>query len=127
MIEDHRNMGWRIARLVAFQIAEQDVAEPRHRPNRQAIRLACQRWQGVIGAKDIGRAVDQMQMVALAECHCSFPCSALALRRLSRIDDGRKGRIRGQASMIIMRMCVVNLIPLVAIAAFDPAAIFGNA
>jgi hypothetical protein len=44
------------------------LQNPADRPHRQAVGLARQRRQRVIGAEDIGRAVDQMKVVALAEC-----------------------------------------------------------
>ena len=71
VIEDHRDMGRRVARLVAFEIAEQDVAEA-GRTDRQPVGFAGQRWQGMIGAKDVGRAVDQVQVVAFAESRGHF-------------------------------------------------------
>ncbi len=69
LVEDHRHMGRRIGAGIPFDIALQHVAEPRHRPDGQPVRFARQRRQRVIGAEDEGRAVDQMQVATLAECH----------------------------------------------------------
>ncbi len=67
MIEDHRDMGGRVTAAVARDLVPQDVAKAADGPNRQPVRLACQRWQRVIGAKDIGRPVDQVQVTAFAK------------------------------------------------------------
>ena len=62
MVEDHRQVGGRVR--IALHVAKQlphHVAEARHRPHRQAVRLARQRRQGVVGAEDVGRAVDEIE------------------------------------------------------------------
>ena len=48
------------------------LAKAGYRPNRHSVRLPGQRWERMIGAKDEGRSVDQMQVTTFAElkCHC---------------------------------------------------------
>ena len=79
MVEDDGDMGGRAVRgvgaLVAFEVAEEDVAETRDRPDGQAVGFAGERRQRVIGAEDIGRAVDQVEVAALAEAHLVHPLS----------------------------------------------------
>jgi hypothetical protein len=58
VIPDHRQVGGRVALHVAQQLP-QHVAEALDGAHRQAVALAGQRRQGVIGAEQIGRAVDQ--------------------------------------------------------------------
>ena len=73
MVKDNGDMRGRIAAFVAFKIAEQNVAKPRHRAHRQAVGFPRQRRQRVIGPEDIGRSVDQVQVVAFAKCHLALP------------------------------------------------------
>ncbi len=63
VVEDHREMGRRLAVGLAQQLP-QHVAEAVHGPDRQAVRLARQRRQGVVGAEDVGGAVDEVDVVA---------------------------------------------------------------
>ncbi len=66
-VEDHRQMG-RLDRgaglLRLLQQAIEHVAEAGDGADRQAVRLAGERRQRVIGAEDVGRAVDQEEVVA---------------------------------------------------------------
>ncbi|MBA7476207.1 hypothetical protein ES707_11589 [subsurface metagenome] len=56
-----------VGRHVAEQLP-QHVAEAEHGIDLQAVRLAVQRRQRVVGAENIGGAVHQEQMVALGDC-----------------------------------------------------------
>ena len=67
VIEDHRDMGRRIAALGVLHVFPQHVAEPGHRTDGQPVGFAGQGRQRVEGAEDEGRSVDQVKMVALAE------------------------------------------------------------
>ena len=61
VVKDHRQMGRRLGRR--FHVHQQlpdHVAEARDRPDRHAVALAGQRWQGVKGAEDETRPVDQV-------------------------------------------------------------------
>ncbi len=51
----------------------QHAAEAGDRADRQAIGGAGQRRQRVVGPEDIGRAVDQIEMMALADAHARLP------------------------------------------------------
>ena len=72
LVKDHGHMGWCIRASVVFDIALKHVAKAAHGTDRQPIRFAGQRRQGVVGAKDERRSVDQMQVTTFAElkCHC---------------------------------------------------------
>ncbi len=59
MRRHHTNIG--AARIL--QQLPQHVAETRHGPNRQAVRLTRQRWQGMIGTENIARAVNEEEMI----------------------------------------------------------------
>ena len=137
LVEDHSYMRRRVGAGVAFDIAVQHVAEPGDRADRQAVGFARQRRQGVISAKDEGRAVDQMQVVAFAECHRNAPlgwrpfcheawptarrqCAARAgsCRRFRCSGGGREG----SDFAFEIRMDEFAI----AVAAFDPAAILGD-
>ena len=67
MVEDDGQMGRRHALDRIAQELVEHVAEARHRADRQAVGLARQGRQGVIGAEDIARAVDQIDMVAFGD------------------------------------------------------------
>ena len=67
VVKDHGGMGGGVGAGVAFDIAVQHVAEPGHGPDGQPVGFARQGRQGMIGAEDERRAVDQVQMAALAE------------------------------------------------------------
>ena len=67
-IKDHRDMGRGLFAGMG-QLAPEKVAKPGHRAHRHAVRFAREGRQRVIGAEDKGRPIDQMQMIALAECH----------------------------------------------------------
>ncbi len=64
-VEHHREMGRPLLRLHVAQQLPQHVAEAVDRIELQAVGLAGQRRQGVIGAEDVGRSVDQEDVVAL--------------------------------------------------------------
>lgn len=68
MVEYYRKMSWHDTDggVAGFlQQLPQHVAKSRNRTNWQAIGLARQWRQGVIGAENVGRAVDEIEMVAL--------------------------------------------------------------
>ncbi len=107
IVEDHRHMGRRIAARVILDIALEHIDEARHRADRQAVRLARERRQRVIGAEDKGRAVDQVQVATLAKTHRRLsrpagapPCAVARwprkinapLRRPSRERSGNRSR-----------------------------------
>ena len=81
MVEDGHQVGRPVGALHVAQQLPQHVAITLHRPDRQAVRLARQRRQGVIGAEDVGRGVDHPQpqrrpvlgqrAVGFGECICS--------------------------------------------------------
>ena len=67
MVEDHREMGRNDADIGVARIAQQlpqHVAETGDRADRQAVRLAGQRRQRMIGAEDVAGAVDKEQVIA---------------------------------------------------------------
>ena len=68
-VKDYGDMCGRIWACVALNIAVEHVAKARDRADGQAIGLARERGQRVIGAEDEGGAVDQMKVAAFAECH----------------------------------------------------------
>ncbi|MNX86568.1 hypothetical protein D3C86_1184550 [compost metagenome] len=61
VVEDGDQMGRAVLALHVADQLPQHVAVALHRPDGQAVRLARQGRQGVIGAEDIGRGVDQPQ------------------------------------------------------------------
>ncbi len=67
-----------VLRHVAQQLPEH-VAETEHRVDLQAIRLAVQGRQRVIGAEDVGGAIDQEDVVALAGRFCGDRLGGLGL------------------------------------------------
>jgi hypothetical protein len=67
IVEDDRDMGRRRELSRLAEQLPQHGAEAVHRADRQPIRGAGQRRQRVIGAEDVARSVDQIDMVAL--CH----------------------------------------------------------
>ena len=67
MVEDHRNMGRRIGTFVVLDLLEQHVAKPRDRTDGQPVGFARQRRQRVVGAKDKGGAIDQVEVTAFAK------------------------------------------------------------
>ena len=66
-VEDHREMGRRGELASLAQQLPQHAAEAVHGADRQPVRGAGERRQRVIGAEDVARAVDQIDVVAL--CH----------------------------------------------------------
>ena len=64
MIEDHREVGGLLAGLGFLQQLPQHVAEALHGADGQAIGLARERRQRVVGAENIPRAIDEIEMVA---------------------------------------------------------------
>ncbi len=74
LVEDHRHMGRRIRPGVPLDVAVEHVAEARDRPDGQTVGLARQGRQRVEGPEDEGRAVDQVQVMSLAEGHGKAPC-----------------------------------------------------
>ena len=65
LVEDDREMRRLVLRLHVAQQLPQHVAEAEHGIDLQAVRLAVQRRQRVIGAENVARAVDQKDVVAL--------------------------------------------------------------
>ncbi len=66
IIQDHRQMG-RALRASPGHQPVQHVAIPGNCANRQPVRLARERRQGVIGVENIARPIHQIQMIALAQ------------------------------------------------------------
>ena len=64
MIEDHREVGGLLARLRLLQQLPQHVAEALHGADGQAVGLACQGRERVVGAENIPRTIDEVEMVA---------------------------------------------------------------
>jgi len=62
MIKDHRHMGGRVITLEVFGELVEHVAEPLHTAHGEPVRLAAKLGQGMEGAENIGRAVDEQQM-----------------------------------------------------------------
>ena len=65
LVEHDRQMGRAVVRRHVAQQLPQHVAEAEHGIDLQSVGFAIQRRQRVVGAEDIGRAVDQEDMVAL--------------------------------------------------------------
>ena len=120
-VKDHRDMGGRLFAGMG-QLAPEKVAKPRDRPHRHAVGFARQRRQRVIGAKDEGRSVDQMQVIALAECHDPPPLFS-DIRHNRAPPPGRVPQQKGHAarSVVVVGMIAVDHKTLVAIATFHPA------
>jgi hypothetical protein len=64
LVEDHREMCGPFVGLHFSQEFPQHVAEAEHGIHLQSVRFARKRRQGVIGAEDVGGAVDQEDMIA---------------------------------------------------------------
>ena len=62
IIEDHRHVGRRVVALQVLGQLEQHVAEADDAADRQPVGLARQLRQGVKGAENVARAVDEKQM-----------------------------------------------------------------
>ncbi len=65
LVEHHGEMGRPLLRLHVAQQLPQHVAEAVHGIELQPVGLAGQRRQGVIGPEDVGRSVDQEDVIAL--------------------------------------------------------------
>ena len=65
LVEHDREVGRLLLRLHVAQELPQHVAEAEHGVELQPVRLAGERRQRVIGAENVGRAVDQEDVVAL--------------------------------------------------------------
>jgi hypothetical protein len=65
-VENHRDMGY-VAIDIPFNIPLEHVAKSGNRANWQTVGFARQRGQRVVGAKDEGRAVYQMQVASFVE------------------------------------------------------------
>ena len=74
-VEDHREMGRRAKLAGLAQQLPQHGAEAVHGADREPVRGAGERRQRVIGAEDVARAVDQIDVVAL----CHRPAGGLGL------------------------------------------------
>ena len=66
-VENHGHVGRRIRASVTFDITVQHVAKPGDGPDGHPIRFAGQRGQGVVGAEDKGRTIDQMKVGTFAK------------------------------------------------------------
>ena len=62
MIEDDRHMGRLVLALQILHQLPQHVAEALDAADRQPVGLAMERGQGMEGAEDVTRAVDEQQM-----------------------------------------------------------------
>ena len=69
-IEHDRQMSRPVFRLEVAQELPQHVAEAEHRIELESVRLAGERRQRMVGAKNIRRAVDQKNVVALLQRGC---------------------------------------------------------
>ena len=81
-IEDAGEMGWAVLALQVFQQLEQHVAKAGHGADRQAVRGACQRGQGMEGAEDVGAGIDQIEMALRVDGsvgHGRFLCAGEGL------------------------------------------------
>ena len=67
-VEDNRDMTGLFTVLAVFQQFPQHVAITGDRAGRQTVGFAAERGQRVIGAKEITRAIDQIEMIALLQC-----------------------------------------------------------
>ena len=74
----------RFLRAHIIEQLHQHIAKPRHRADRQAVRFSGQRWQGMIGAKNIARPVNEIEVIILAQfftlfraCHAMLPSNLL--------------------------------------------------
>ena len=67
LVEHHREVRRPLLRLHVVEQLPQHVAEAEHGVDLQAVRLAGERRQRVVGAEDVARAVDQEDVVALFE------------------------------------------------------------
>jgi hypothetical protein len=67
LVEHHGEVGRRLLRLHVAEQFPQHVAEAVDGIELQAVGLAGQRRQRVIGAEDVARAVDQKDVVALSD------------------------------------------------------------
>ena len=70
MIEDDGQMRGLLAGVRLFQQLPQHVAEALHGADGQAVRLARQRRERVIGAENIPRSIDEVEMVAGLQGRC---------------------------------------------------------
>ena len=74
LVKHHGGMGGRIWAGIGLDHAVDHVAKARHRADGQTIGFARERRQRMIGAEDKGRAIDEMQVMSLAESHaCHSP------------------------------------------------------
>jgi hypothetical protein len=66
-VEDDSEMRWPFPGLRVLQQLEQHVAKPGDGTHRQPVTLAGKRWQRVKGAKNVPRAIDQVEVVTLPD------------------------------------------------------------
>ena len=92
-VENHRNMRRRVLARIIFDITLQHVAKAGHSPNRQTIGLTCQRRQGVIGAKDESRSINQMQMRSLAKSRAHAVVSIISVIRFLTCSEGCRQQV----------------------------------
>ena len=83
-VENDRQVRRRIGALHVLQQLPQHVAVTRHRAGGQAIGLAGQRRQGVIGPEQIARTVHQIEMIALFQGAQWWTAPAFSTKRLSQ-------------------------------------------
>ena len=81
LVKNNGDMGGRIGSGIGFHIALQHIAKAADRPDRKPVGFAGQGRQGMIGAKDECRAVDQVQMMTFAKIH--FAVSLIKLLHLN--------------------------------------------
>ncbi len=79
LVEDDGGMGGRVGAAIVLDHLPDHVDEARDRTDRQAIGLARERRQRVVGSEDEGRAVDQAEVMSLAECHACPPFAVPAV------------------------------------------------
>ena len=100
LVEDHREMRGLLARIGVLQQLPQHVAETLHRAHRQAVGLAGERRQRVIGAEDVAGTVDQIEMVtglqSLLSCHAAH--YATGVRAMPALPSAGGGTGRPAAS-----------------------------
>ncbi len=113
LVEDDRDVGRLHAGGGVLQQLPQHVAEAVDGAERQPVRLAGERRQGVVGAIDVGRAVDQEDVVAaLDPAGVGFGCGhrgQYGRRRIGREGPRRSGSRRREKESSSTRFVLVFL------------------
>ena len=67
MIKNDGEVRWLFIAARFTEQLPQHIAKTLHSANGQAVALACKGWQGVIGAEDIARSINQIDMITLLQ------------------------------------------------------------